>query len=134
MPGGRLSGEVGPQDVPDWDFVADRMTAQLETRPTDPYSVNTWFVALGTNLYVPTSMIRGPKNPSERSWVSHIEENAVVRIRLGERVYGRVAGRVYDSAEYERVRDALEVKYKLDRSKRDSEREVWIFRLDVQSD
>ncbi len=130
IPGGRLRGELG--HATDWGFSADEQTAQLETRPADPYSVNTWFVSVGPDLYVPTSMILGPKDPTERGWVGHVTENPNVRIRLGDGIYERVAKRVSDAREYDRLRDALEKKYGLDPADRDAAREVWIFRLDAR--
>ena len=134
IPGGRLRGELGPRHAADWGFAADEKTAQLETRPADPYSVNTWFVSLGPDLYVPSSMILGPKDPTERSWVGHVTENPSVRIRIGDRVYERVAHRVSDVREYDRARNALEKKYALDPAERDAAREIWIFRLDARQD
>ena len=131
FPGGRLRGELGPSYVADWGFASDENTAQLETRPADPYSVTTWFVGLGPDLYVPTSMIRGPKEPTERSWVAHVSENPAVRIRIAGRVYDRVASRVVEEREYDRARSGLETKYDLDPADRDPEREIWIFRLNA---
>jgi hypothetical protein len=129
-PGGRLSGEVGPPGSPIEASVRRLETAQLETRPSAPHSVHTWFVAIGERLYVPTSMIRGPRDPRERSWVGHVETDPAVRIRLGDRVYERIARRVDDPEEYAQARAALEEKYALDPAARDPDRAVWIFRLD----
>jgi hypothetical protein len=129
--GGALSGEVGAADHRDWSFAAEEDTAQLETRPSDPHSVNVWFAAVGPALYVPTSMIRGPKVPAERGWVAHVEENPQVRIRLDGRVFERAAVRVADDAEFSLARAALEKKYALD--ERDPERTIWIYRLDPRT-
>lgn len=134
IPGGRLSGELGPRHVEDWSFAADEETAQFETRPADPHSVNTWFVALDSNLYVPTSMISGPNNPSGRSWVAHVAQDPMMRIRLADRIYERVANRVSEASEYAMAREALESKYGIDPAERDPEREIWIFRLDSRTD
>jgi hypothetical protein len=111
----------------------DLDTAQLETRPDAPHSVHTWFVVLGDRVYVPTSMIRGPLDPRERSWVVHVSKDPSVRIRLGDRIYERMARRVSDPVEYEQARAALEAKYALDPAARDPDREVWIFRLDERT-
>ena len=130
--GGRLSGEIGDAAAGDWSFADDVENAQLETRPTDPYSVNTWFVGIGPALYVPTSMILGPKDPSDRGWVVHVADDPAVRIRLGERVFERTAVRV-EGAEYDRARSALEARYALDPAERDPERIIWIYRLDPRA-
>lgn len=131
--GGRLDGEVGPAVVSSWAFAEGIETAQLETRPASPHSVHTWFVALGDRLYVPTSMIRGPKSPTKRGWVGHVGDDPRVRIRLGDRIFERHMTRVADADEYDRARRALESKYGLDAERRDPEREVWIFRLDPRA-
>jgi hypothetical protein len=133
IPGGRLSGELGPSEVSSWESVSEGKTAQLETRPSDPHSVNTWFVGIGPALYIPTSMILGPKEPSGRSWVTHVSAAPEVRVRIDGVVYERVAVRVTDSAEYDRARTALEKRYDLDPQERDPERTIWIYRMDPRA-
>jgi hypothetical protein len=130
LAGGALSGTVGSPRVSDWSFAETIQTAQLETRPDDPHSVNTWFATIGDRLYVPTSMILGPKDPSTRSWVVNVEADPRVRIRLGRTVYERTARRVEDLLEYESARAVLEARYEISPEDRDPERVVWIYRLD----
>ncbi len=130
--GGYLRGDVGPASMSDWAPVSGEELAQLETRPDDPHSVNTWFVTLGPSLYIPTSMILGPKNPTERGWVAHVRQNDAVRVRIAGTVYERRAVRV-EGEEYDRARAALESKYELDPEDRDPERTIWIFRMDPRS-
>jgi len=131
--GGALRGPVGDPVVSDWSFAATVETAQLETRPDDPHSVNTWFATIDDRLYVPTSMILGPRQPSERSWVSRVEADPRVRIRLGKTVYERIAVRVEDPSEYAAARAALEARYEIAPEDRDPERVIWIYRLDPRS-
>ena len=131
IPGGALSGDVVEGAIADWTFTDQVENAQLETRPDDPHSVNTWFAGVGEKLYVPTSMILGPKHPDGRSWVAHVAEDDRVRIRLGDSVYERRAVRVADaSSEYAEARAALEARYDIAPEDRDPERTIWIFRLD----
>ncbi|MFK7895467.1 MAG: hypothetical protein AB8G23_06505 [Myxococcota bacterium] len=130
IPGGALSGEIGPAEVTDWSFAAEVETAQLETRPGNPHSVNCWFAAVGEDLYVPTSIILGPKKPELRSWVAHVAEDPRVRIRLGDAVFGREAVRVEEGPEFAAARLALESRYGIAIEDRDPEREIWIYRLD----
>jgi hypothetical protein len=127
LSGGRLSGDVqtGPARCAD-----EVSTIQLETNPGEPHSVNAWCVGLGDRLYVPTSMIRGPKLPSERDWVRNATADPRVRIRIEGEIYERNAVRVTEAVEYDAAREALEKKYELDPAERDPEREIWIFRLD----
>ena len=129
IPGGALSGTSGPGDVKDWSFADDVENAQLETRPEDPHSVNCWFAAVGENLYVPTSMILGPKEPELRSWVAHVAAAPRVRIRLGKTVFDRIAMRVEEGPEFDAARRALEARYDIAVADRDPERVIWIYRL-----
>jgi hypothetical protein len=131
--GGTLSGTVESAPVGDWAFTSELEQIQLETKPGEPHSVNTWCVGIGDRLYVPTSMIRGPRSPSERDWVKNVTQDPRVRVRVGDAVYERVAVRVEDHVELETARAALERKYELDAEERDPEREIWIYRLDARS-
>jgi hypothetical protein len=130
LSGGALRGTLQKDSVPDWSFTAEHDTLQLETNPDDPYSVNTWCVGVADRLYVPTSMIRGPKSPAEREWVQHATRDPRARIRIGDALYERHAVRVTDTAEYDAARAALASKYELAPDDLDPEREIWIFRLD----
>jgi hypothetical protein len=131
--GGGLTGKLESAPVTDWAFTAEIAQVQLETNPSDPHSVNAWCVGIGERLYVPTSMIRGPKTPSERAWVKNVTLDPRVRVLVGDGIYERVATRVEDPAEGEVARAALERKYELDPAERDPEREIWIYRLDPRT-
>lgn len=126
--GGALSGEVKPAPA-DWSFVASIEQVQLETNPAEPHSVNTWIGTSGGALYLPTSMVRGPKLPTEREWVRNVEADERVRLRAGDGVYELRAERVVDETEAASARAALEKKYALGAEDMDPEREIWIFRL-----
>ncbi len=128
--GGRLSGELASGPVTDWSFSDAIENAQLEVNPSDPHSVNTWCKGLGDRLYVPTSMILGPTDPTERDWVGFVEKDPQVRIRLGDTLYERRMVRVTDEAEFGEARLALEAKYEIAPEDRDPERTIWIYRLD----
>ncbi len=132
MSGGRLAGPVHAQPVEDWSFIGEKEDCQVETNPAEPHSVNTWCVGVGESLYVPSSMIRGPKTPMEREWVKNVTADPNVRIRIGDEIYERVAVRVGEGAEYDGARAALEKKYEIEPAERDPEREIWIFRLDLR--
>ena len=131
--GGRLSGDPGSAEVSDWSAWSDEETLQVETRPDDPHSVNTWFVAIGPALYVPTSMILGPDKPEERGWVANVKADPRVRIRVGGLVYERRAVRLGEGAEYDAALSALDAKYEQGPDDRDAGREVWIYRMDPRS-
>ena len=132
IPGGALSGKPGPTDVKDWSFADEVENAQLETRPDDPHSVNCWFAPVAEDLYVPTSMILGPKEPELRSWVAHVAEDPRVRIRLGKTVFDRIAVRVEAGPEFDAARRALEARYDIAVADRDPGRVIWIYRLEAR--
>ena len=126
--GGALSGEVKPAPS-DWSFVANVEQAQLETNPADPRSVNVWLGSLGGRLYVASSLIRGPKLPTEREWVRDVEADERVRMRIEGTVYELRAVRVLDDDEAAAARAMLEQKYALASDDLDPEREVWVYAL-----
>lgn len=91
MSGGALTGTVG--EVPaTWQLPEASAMAQLETRPEDPYSINLVYVQLNNNLYVYAGDTR-------TNWVKHIEENPLVRIRIGETIYQTRAVRIENREE-----------------------------------
>jgi hypothetical protein len=89
IPGGKLSGTVQP--VPsDWAFSDEFEDVQLETRPSNPYSVNIWGVA---------------------DWAKHIEADPNVRLRIGEDLYELRAVRTDDPQDRVRFLAAVKKKY-----------------------
>jgi hypothetical protein len=96
--GGRLGGEEAPLlELPTTSGVI-----QLETLPTDPYSVNVGFILLDGNLYL---------DPAEdREWYQNILLDSAVRIRFdgGDLVHPMLAVReiapaVLDQFDPERI-------------------------------
>ena len=129
FPGRALSGEVKPTPA-DWSFVANVEQAQLETNPVDPRSTNIWLGSQNGALYISSSMIYGPKLPSERGWVRDVEADERVRLRVDGGLYELRAERVLDEAEAAAARSMLERKYELGPDDLDPEREVWVWRLE----
>ena len=78
FPGGALSGEVVTDTPHDWSFASDAFV-DLETRPSQPYSVELNYVLTDGQLFI---------DPAEgRTWFDHIREDPRVRVRFGDRVY-----------------------------------------------
>ena len=125
--GGQLRGTVHEGNLPDWEFVSDVETVQLETGPDDPYSVNVWIGAHEGRLYVPTSLILGDDEPTERQWVRNVQADPRVRLRVDGTVYDLKATRVEDEATLEGVRAGLLAKYEKEAS--DHSRQAWIYEL-----
>ena len=119
IPGGKLAGDTLAAPVA-WTDVPE--TIQVETRPSDPYSINIWGVGIEQNLYIATG-------PDGTTWSVFIEDNPDVRVRMGNSVYELLAMSVTDSTERSVVTSAYVDKYDLDRE------DNWvktglIFRLD----
>ena len=119
--GGQLSGEVKP--TPDnWTQLDNVDLVQIETQPSDPYSVNVWAAAVDKDLYVAAG-------DDGANWTEHIEIDANVRVRGNSSIYELRARLVSDAAERARVSKAYVGKYGLDQD------DNWvmdgmIFRLD----
>jgi hypothetical protein len=123
LPGGGLSGEVATELPTDWSFSDAVMTVQLETRPSNPYSVNLWGVSLGDRFYLASG------GGGDASWVAHIAEDPNVRLRIGDTIYELRAVRVPNEIDGERFIEALTRKYDWEPSGRERD-EAWLFRLD----
>ena len=75
-----------------WELDRDSALAQLETQPNDPYSINFTYVQLDGRLYAYAGDTR-------TNWVANIEKNALVRVRLQNKIYAARATRVTSSEE-----------------------------------
>lgn len=120
LPGGALEGQAAA--IPEgWSFTDAVDTVQLETRSSDPYSVNIWVIALDESLYV-----HAGTNRSE--WVENMEADPKVRLRVEESIYELAAARVEGQEEFDRFSDAYEKKYGR-RPGNESVGEAYLFRL-----
>ena len=88
LPGGALDGEPKPAPA-DWSFAGDSGMAQLETRPSDPYSVNIAYTILAGQPYVNAG-------DTETQWAKNIAKNPDVRLRMDDALYELRAERVTD--------------------------------------
>ncbi len=120
LAGGELSGTVKP--VPeDWGFLAETSIVQVETRPSDPYSVNLWAQELGSVVYLHAGDNRA-------AWVEHLETDPRLRMRVGGDLYELSAVRVTSQEEFDRFADAYDAKYGL-RPRNENVEEVYLLRL-----
>jgi hypothetical protein len=123
LPGGRLEG--APAEPPtDWAFAREVKTVQLETRPSDPYSVNIWAVGSGAGIWVHAGASRS-------AWVAHMEAEPDVRLQVEGRVYALRATRVEAQDEFDRFSDAYEAKYG-SRPRNEDVKIAYLFRLEAR--
>jgi hypothetical protein len=120
LPGGKLDGAAS--DPPDsWSFLDEIDTVQLETRPSDPYSVNIWVTRVDESIYLHAGADPG-------SWVEHIEANPNVRLGVEGAVYDLTAARVDTQDEFDRFAEAYDEKFGL-RPRNEDVTEAYLFRL-----
>ncbi len=120
LPGGTIEGTLAPAPA-DWSFTDAVDTVQLETNPTEPYSVNIWLIGLGEHAYVHAGDNRS-------AWVEHMEADPKVRVRVEESIYELAAARVDGQDEFDRFADAYEKKYGR-RPGNENVAEAYLFRL-----
>jgi hypothetical protein len=123
MPGGQLSGEVAPAAPSDWSFADEYETVQIETRPSDPYSVNLWGAGIGKSFFVAAG------DGETADWAQHLLDDPNVRLRVGDTIYELRAMRIQDEAEVARFMTALLRKYEFEPTE-EQRRDAWLFRLD----
>lgn len=125
--GGALSGTPHEGPVADWAFAAPHETIQLEVRSPEPYSINVWSGVVDGQLYVPTSLILGPDDPTERAWVGYVASDPTVRLRIDDTLYDLRATRV-EGDERDRAHAHLLAKYEVEPD--DHSAKAWVFRMD----
>ena len=122
IPGGSLSGDVVPVPT-NWAFTEDVETVQLETRPSDPYSVNIWAVEIDDSMYI----VAG--GGAETTWAQHIQADPRVRLRVGESLYELRAVEANDDASRDLFLVAAKKKYDFE-PEGDEVNEAVLYRLD----
>jgi hypothetical protein len=120
LPGGKLEGVSAPAPA-DWSSLGASGTAQLETQPEDPYSVNVGFTVQGNRIYVNAG-------DTETQWVKNIGANPLVRLRMDGAIYDLRAERVTDPGEIDAFAVAWTGQSYFRRDPRKLD-EVWIYRL-----
>ena len=91
LPGGELDGDTQPAPAA-WSSLDEYGTAQLETRPEDPYSVNIAYTVLDGRVYINAG-------DTETEWVKNIAADPNVRLRIDGAIYDLRADRVMDAEE-----------------------------------
>ena len=104
--GKSLPGSVELPPV-DWSVAEAEEVVQLETRPTDPYSINIWAVVLEPHLYVATS-------EDGTRWTEHLATSRDVRLRVKDVIYELEAFPVTEPDERAAVAAEYVEKYDVD--------------------
>jgi len=120
---GGLEGAVAETPA-SFEEIGRQEIVQLETNPTDPYSVNLWVIGNKDSLYIFAG-------DSETTWVQHIAVDPNVRLKIGESIYELAATRVTDAEEFENFAQAWESKYG-NRPRNENVDETWLLRLSAR--
>ena len=102
IPGGELSGVVTPVPA-DWSFTSDVETLQLETNPSDAYSVNIWGIGIDSRFYVAGS--------KTSQWTENAAKDPRVRLRIDDKLYVMNAVMTEDESDFVAFTAALKEKY-----------------------
>ena len=130
--GGALSAPQAGQPYTAFEEIAGVDTVFLETRPQDPYSVQTWVISVQDQLYVPTSLIMGDE-AEQRTWVQNLLANPELRVQIGAQVYPMIAERVVDADQHRMVLEAFQQKYASELPEIDDHAaNGWIFQLSAR--
>lgn len=119
IPGGRISGTNAAVPA-GWAGLGDSGLAEIETNPSDPYSVTIAYTIVDGQLYANA----GGK---ESRWAKNTVDNPDVRLKIDGKIYDMHAIRVEDPAEVARFGKA----WTRDLFRRDPTQfeELWLFRL-----
>ena len=119
--GGALPGDVvePPENWSEWTKPVN--VIQLETNPTEAYSVNIAYTIVGEHLYVYAG-------DTKTKWVEHMEVDPNVRFRREGNVYELRAERVTDDAERLAFAKAWAARGFFSRDPQTLD-EVWLYRL-----
>ena len=121
LPGGALDGRVAPIPTDGWASAGSAGTAQLETNPSEPYSVNIAYTVIDGRLYINAG-------DTQTQWVEHMQSDPRVRVRIDDVLYELQAERVEAQDEIERFADAWTSQSMFRRDPRDLD-EVWLYRF-----
>ncbi len=75
LAGGQLSGDEVPFSAA--NVPQETSTIQLETRPSDPYSVNVTAVVLDRKMFVDPA--------ADRRWYRYLEQESNIRLKIADR-------------------------------------------------
>jgi hypothetical protein len=121
LPGGKLGGETRTS-APEFAAKDGYGTAQLETRPEDPYSVNLVYTVVDGRIYANAG-------DTATAWVKNLEADPRARLRVDGVIYELRAERVTDPAEIAKFSKAWLSQSSMRRDPSSFE-EVWVYRLE----
>ncbi|MDA1075512.1 MAG: hypothetical protein O3A63_12245 [Proteobacteria bacterium] len=123
-PGTWLSGERVDTPVIDWRFSDEQTEVFLQTSPWYgiPHSITVVMAATADGvLYVPSIYSEPAEFPGTKYWNRIISANPELLLKVGDKLYPRIARLVESEAEFQRGFETLAAKYPFWRSALDDE-------------
>ena len=119
--GGKLSGEIMP--IPDgWPEVTNAEVIEIETNPSEPYSVKLWVVVVDDKPYIYAGANRA-------KWVEHLEQSSDLILGHNGALYELSAIRVTDNGEFNTLREIYKEKYG-NYPRNSNLNEIYLYRLE----
>jgi len=101
--GGKLDGTITP--IPDsWSNIADVDIIQIETNPSEPYSVKLWITVMDNVPYIHAGA-------NLATWVEHLQINPELRLENDGKLHELRAERVTSADEFKRLSAIYNAKY-----------------------
>ncbi len=111
VPGGPFeSGELVAGPEPDWSFLADRPTVELQLLDP-PRSRTTWIVVVDGRIFIPCGYMNSWWGRLWKQWPHHAQRDGRARLRVDGRIYPRRLVRIERGPMVEPVVDAIAEKY-----------------------
>ena len=121
IPGGALHGlhHQGPE--PDWSFLRDVLTVELQVDSASPHSVQIAVIERDGEVFVPATL-----RPERKRWSTTLLDDPAAVMRVRGVLYDRVAERVNDGASFDALLERAIEKYNPSYFAADT---TWFFRL-----
>ena len=118
--GGKLDGTITP--IPDsWSGIAAVDIIQIETNPSEPYSVKLWITVMDNVPYIHAGA-------NLATWVEHLQVNSELRLENAGKLYELKAERVTSAEEFKRLGEIYNAKYG-NYPRNPNIKEAYLFRL-----
>ncbi len=119
--GGKLPGEV--KAIPDgWPAVTSAEVIEIETNPSEPYSVKLWVIVMNNHPYIHAGANRA-------TWVEHLEQNPELILGHNGSLYELKAERVMDMNEFTELSEIYKDKYG-NYPRNSNLNEIYLYRLE----
>lgn len=124
-----ISGELVSGSEPDWRFVRDIPTIELQLLEP-PRSRTTWILENEGRIYIPCGYLDSPLGRIWKKWPIEAEKDGRAILRVDGKRYERQLVRVKDPATYDLLANQIQQKYHVEMAGASVDGDaLWIFEL-----